>query len=123
MITLLACDIAAGAVDTTAERMNTALWIFGVGLFALAIHAGLFIYRPRKGKQRSRRIFVIVLILSLFVIPIVLLWVALSGNACGFGANYGPIFLIIFEIVGLAAQVISWRFPDQPPIQSPIPLN
>ena len=122
-ITFLFCSPAAGTIDTTDERLYVALWIFLIGLFILAAHVGLFVYRSRKAMRRSGWVLKVVLILSLFVVPLAFFWIVLSGNACGFGANYGPICLIIFEGRGIVAQLASWRCPQRPPEQSPIPLD
>jgi hypothetical protein len=123
MITVLACSLVAGAVDDTSERVDTALWIFGMGLLVLVIHATVFTYRSLKKQRKSGWAFWSVLVLSVFIIPIVFFMVAMSaGMSCGFGASNGPTFLLIFEFVGLAIQLASWRFSNQP-VQSPIPLD
>lgn len=121
MITTLACSIVAGAVDDTPDRVNTALWIFGIGLLLLAAHTAIFIYRSVKKNRKSKWVFWSTLILSVIIIPIVYLMVAISaGMSCGFGSSNGPTFLLIFELVGLAAQMLLWRFLKQP-TPSPIP--
>ena len=123
MITVLACSLAAGAVDDTPERVNTALLIFGIGLLLLVIHAPVFVYRSLKKQRKSGWVFWISMVLSLFMIPIVFFMVAVSaGASCGFGASDGPTFLVIFELVGLGAQLAAWRLSTQPGV-SPIPLD
>lgn len=123
MISVLACSLVAGAVDTTSERVDTAEWILLSGLFVLIIHVVVFFYRAKKKKQTSGLIFWSFFASSLIVIPIVFFMVMIAaGMSCGFGANNGPIFLLIFESIGLAAQVLSSRFSTQP-AQSPIPLD
>ena len=123
MLTVLACTLAAGAVDDTSERVNTALWIFGIGLFVLVIHAAFFAYRSLKRKRKSGWVFWSVLVLSVFIIPITFFMLVMSaGASCGFGASEGPTFLLVFELVGLAVQLAAWRFSNQP-VESPIPLD
>lgn len=121
MIITLACSLVAGAVDDTPDRVNPALWIFGIGLLLLVAHTAIFIYRSVKKKRKSKWVFWSILILSVIIIPIVFLMVAISaGMSCGFGASNGPTFLLIFEIVGLASQMLFWRFIKRPTL-SPIP--
>lgn len=116
---VLACSLVAGAVDTTSERVNAALWIFGIGLSVLAVHGGIFVYRSLRKKKRSGWVFGSVFGLSVVIIPVVLLLIAMSaGTSCGFGASNGPTFLLTFEIVGLVAQLVSWRVLDQ---RAPLP--
>ena len=123
MVTFLACSLAAGGVDTTSERVDTALWIFAIGLLLVGIHVAVFAYRYFKNQRKSGWIFWSVLVLSIFIIPIVFFMLVVSaGASCGFGASIGPTFLLIFELLGIAMQLASWRFSDQP-IQSPIPLD
>jgi len=49
MVTVLACSLAAGAVDDTPERVIPALWIFGIGLFVLVAHTGVLEIFERSG--------------------------------------------------------------------------
>ena len=123
MLTVLACSLAAGAVDDTSERVATADWIFGIGLFVLVAHAAVFAYRSRKKQRKSGWVFWSVLVLSVFIIPVVFFMIVISaGMSCGFGASNGPIFLLIFELVGLVVQLASWKFSNEP-VQSPIPMD
>lgn len=123
MITVLACSLVAGAVDDTSDRVAVADWLFVSGLLVLVAHICVFIYRSVKNLKKSKWIFWSSLILSILIIPIVVFMVMISaGMSCGFGASNGPTFLLIFELLALAAQIISWRFTDQP-TQSPIPLD
>ena len=121
--TVLACTVAAGAVDTTSERANMAGWIFWTAIFVLVAHAALFVYRSLKKQRKSGWIFWVTLALSVFIIPIVIIAVATSaGAACGFGASDTPTFLLVFELTALAAQLVKWRYKNQP-TQSPIPQD
>ena len=123
MLTIFACSLAAGAVDDTSDRVNTALLIFGIGLLFLIVHGVLFIYRSVKKQRKSGWVFWVVLAFSILIIPLTLFMVAMSaGTACGFGSSYGPTFLLVFELVGLAAQIVSWRYLNRP-APSPIPQD
>jgi len=123
MVTVLACSLAAGAVDDTGDRVAPALWIFGIGLFVLVAHASVFAYRARKKLRKSGWVFWSAVILSLFIIPIAFFMLAMSaGTACGFGASNGPIFLLIFELLGLVTQLASSKFSNEP-VQSPVPVD
>lgn len=73
MITLLACSLAAGAVDTTSERVQIADWIFFSGLFVLVVHAAVFGYRSVRREKKSHWIFWSVSVLSVFIIPVAIL--------------------------------------------------
>lgn len=120
---VLACSLAAGAVDTTSERVNTGLSIFGIGVFVLVLHTAVFILRSSRKERRTGWVFWSTLGLSVIIIPIVFILLAMSaGAACGYGASYPPAFLLIFELVGFAVQLVSWRFSNQP-AQSPIPQD
>jgi len=123
MVTVLACSLAAGAVDDTPDRVNAALLIFGIGLFVLVAHVVVFSYRSRKKRRKSGWVFWSVVVLSLFIIPIAFFMLAISaGMSCGFGASNGPIFLLIFELLGLVVQLASWKLSNDP-VQSPIPMD
>ena len=123
MITVLACSLVAGAVDTTSERVEPAVRIFEIGLLVLAIHAGLFIYRSYRKKQKSKWVFWTVVGLSVLIIPVTAFMLGFSaGASCGYGASNGPIFLLVFELVGIAAQIIAWRIVKRP-FTSPVPLD
>jgi len=123
--TVLACSLslAAGAVNDTSDRVKPAFWLFYSGIFVLVVHVGLFIYRALKKKRKSQWVFWSTIVLSIFTIPIVFFLILMSaGMSCGFGASNPPIFLLIFELICLTAQLIPWRFYSKP-TQSPIPLN
>ena len=123
MITVLACSLVAGAVDDTSDRVNLGEWLFLIGLLVLVVHTAVFIYRSVKKKRKNKWVFWSVLALSFFIVPIAFLMLAISaGMSCGFGASNGPIFLLIFELIGLAAQFVPWRFSKQH-VQSPIPQD
>lgn len=123
MLTVLACSLVAGAVDTTSERVVPAEWIFLIGLVVLVAHIVLFIYRSWKKQRKSKLVFWITLILSVFIIPISFFMLAMSaGMSCGYGASNGPIFLLAFQLVGITAQIIAWRIVRQP-TSFPIPLD
>lgn len=119
----LACSPAIGAVDDTSDRVRPALLIFYGGVFVLVAHIALFIYLTIKQKRKSHWIFWSTIVLSLVIIPIVILLVAMSaGMSCGFGASNPPIFLVIFELICLMAQLIPWRFYSKP-TPSPVPQD
>jgi len=123
MITLFACSLIAGAVDDTSERVAPAERIFLIGLAVLAAHIVLFVYRWRKKQQTSKVVFWTIVVLSLFIIPVTLMMLALSaGMSCGFGASNGPTFLLVFELVGILAQIIAYRIVKRP-FTSPVPSN
>ena len=121
MITVLACTVDAGAIDTTS--VDTAFWIFVIGVSVLVAHTTLFVYRSSKKKRKSSWIFWSTLGLSVLIIPVVFFLIAISaGTACGIGASNPPTFLLIFELTAFAAQMLSWKFSDQPG-SSPIPQD
>jgi len=121
--TVLACSLAAGAVDTTSERVNTAGWIFWTAILVLVAHAAVFVYRSLKKQRKSGWIFWVTLALSVLFIPVVIIAVAMSaGSACGIGASDTPTFLLIFELIALSAQLVYWGYKNQP-TQSPIPQD
>lgn len=123
MITVFACSLVAGAIDDTSDRVNPAEWIFLIGLLVFAAHIVLFIYRSWKKQRKSKLVFWLVVLLSVFIIPIAYLMLAISaGMSCGFGASNGPTFLLVFELLGITAQIIAWRVLDHL-ATSPIPLN
>lgn len=117
--------MVAGAVGDGSKRANVAFWIFGAGILLLCIHTALFVYRVDYVKEnkntKSSPVFWTTLVLSVFAIPIAFLNIMFSaGMSCGFGASLFPSYLIVLELLGLGAQLISWRFPNKP-YQSPIP--
>ena len=118
--TVLACSLVAGAVDTTPERVNTAVGIFLAAMLVLVAHAAIFAYRYLKKKRNSSSIFWGTFFSSVVIIPIVMFVVAMSaGTACGFGASHAPTYLLIFELIALGGQLVYWRVRNQP-TQSPI---
>ena len=106
---LLACSLAAGAEDTTGDRVAVANVIFILGLLAGGAHVAVFIYR----KGRNGWVFWITFALSLFIIPISVFAMMISaGMSCGHGSIEAAAFTLIFQLAGLVAQMYSWKFSD-----------
>ena len=119
---VLACSPAAGTIDRSSDIIDIALGIFCGGVVIVVVNVAVFAYRARKKKEKSHRASWITLFLSIGLIPIAFLFILMSGSACGHGAIEGALFFAIFEVLGLAAQLISQRFSNNP-TQSPIPLD
>ncbi len=112
---VFACSLLVGVPDPTSELMYRAYLIFYIGILIFGLHIAIFLYRAIKNKRKNNWIFGTVLILSILGIPIVRILMFFSaGMACGHGAAEYASVLVIFELIGIIAQVESGRFHTEP---------
>lgn len=117
MVRIVACSLDAGAADPTDGNANVALGVFAIGVFLLIFHAAFFVYGWQMKYPRSGLVFWSTLVLSALSLPIVFFLIVVSaGTACGIGASYPPMFLLVFELAALVLQVVSSRPSNQPTV-------